>query len=63
MNVAKVKEHIHQLKNKHSDLEQQIEESYLHYDNDHKIKDLKVKKLQIKKEIEWLEKEITENAK
>lgn len=59
MNVQKVKHHIESLKQKHQELEHQIKESYDHYDPDEKIKDLKVKKLQIKKEIEWLEKEIS----
>lgn len=59
MNVQKVKHHIENLKQKHQELEYQIKESYDHYDPDEKIKDLKVKKLQIKKEIEWLEKEIS----
>jgi hypothetical protein len=61
MNVQKVKHHIESLKQKHQELEHQIKESYDHYDPDEKIKDLKVKKLQIKKEIEWLEKEISNN--
>lgn len=63
MNIEKLKQHIKSLKEKHRDLEQQIEESYIHYDSDLKVKDLKIKKLQVKKEIEWLEKEIIENSK
>ena len=63
MNVAKVKHHIIQLKQKHQDLEISIKEAYDHFDPDEKIKDLKIKKLQVKKEIEWLEKEIVNNAK
>jgi hypothetical protein len=63
MNVTKVKHHINSLKEKHKDLEHQIEESYIHYESDEKIKELKIKKLQVKKEIEWLEKEIIENSK
>lgn len=63
MNIEKLKQHIKSLKEKHRDLESQIEESYTHYDTDLKIKDLKIKKLQVKKEIEWLEKEIIENSK
>lgn len=58
MNKDKIKQHINSLKSKHEDLEHQIQEAYVHYDPDEKIKDLKIKKLQIKKEIEWLEKEI-----
>jgi hypothetical protein len=58
MNIEKLKHHIKSLKEKHKDLENQINESYIHYDPDLKIKDLKIKKLQVKKEIEWLEKEI-----
>jgi hypothetical protein len=59
MNKEKLKHHIESLRQKHEDLEISIKESYLHYDPDEKIKDLKIKKLQIKKEIEWLEKELT----
>jgi hypothetical protein len=62
MNVQKIKHHIESLKTKHSDLEAQIQEAYIHYDPDEKVKDLKIKKLQVKKEIEWLEKEIAEKA-
>ena len=58
MNVEKIKNHIKTLKVKHDDLEHQIVEAYVHYDPDVKIKDLKIEKLQVKKEIEWLEKEI-----
>ena len=58
MNKEKLKNHIDSLKQKHEDLEYQIKESYDHYDPDEKIKDLKIKKLQVKKEIEWLEKEL-----
>jgi hypothetical protein len=60
MNKEKLKHHIESLRQKHEDLEVLIKESYDHYDPDEKIKDLKVKKLQIKKEIEWLEREITQ---
>ena len=60
MNKEKLKNHIDSLKHKHEDLEHQIKESYDHYDTDEKIKDLKIKKLQVKKEIEWLEKEISQ---
>lgn len=58
MNKEKVKKHVESLKQKHEDLDYQIKEAYDHYDPDEKIKDLKIKKLQVKKEIEWLEKEI-----
>lgn len=58
MNVEKLKNHIKTLKAKHEELDQRIIESYLHYDPDQDIKKLKVEKLQVKKEIEWLEKEI-----
>ena len=58
MNKAKLKQHIENLKQKHEDLEQQIQEAYNHYYPDEKIKELKIKKLQVKKEIEWLEKEL-----
>lgn len=61
MNVQKVRHHIESLKQKHQDLEHLIKEAYDHYDPDEKIKDLKIKKLQVKKEIEWLEKEISNN--
>ena len=63
MNKEKLKHHIVNLKVKHKDLEDQINEAFNHYDPDHKVKELKVKKLQVKKEIEWLEKEILENSK
>ena len=59
MNKEKLKNHIDSLKQKHEDLEHQIKEAYDHYDPDEKIKDLKIKKLQVKKEIEWLENEIS----
>jgi len=62
MNKAKIKQHVDKLKNKHEDLDHQIKEAYAHYDPDEKIKELKIKKLQVKKEIEWLEKEITEHS-
>lgn len=58
MNVEKLKRHIETLKEKHEELDQKIIEAYAHYDPDVKIKDLKIEKLQVKKEIEWLEKEI-----
>jgi hypothetical protein len=58
MNVEKLKNHIKNLKVKHEELDQKIIEAYLHYDPDVKIKDLKIEKLQVKKEIEWLENEI-----
>lgn len=58
MNKVKIKHHIDSLKEKHKELEQQIKESYDHFDPDEKVKDLKIKKLQVKKEIEWLENEI-----
>ena len=58
MNKDKLKKHIDSLKQKHVDLEHQINESYIHYDSDLKVKDLKIKKLQVKKEIDWLESEI-----
>ena len=61
MNIEKLKNHIDSLKQKHEDLEFQIKEAYDHYDPDEKIKDLKIKKLQVKKEIEWLENEISWN--
>jgi len=59
MNKEKIKNHIESLKQKHEDLDDQIKEAYIYYDPDEKIKDLKIKKLQVKKEIEWLEKEIS----
>ena len=58
MNPVKIKHHINSLKDKHKELEHQIKESYDHFEPDEKIKELKIKKLQVKKEIEWLEKEI-----
>jgi hypothetical protein len=58
MNKDKLKHHIDNLKIKHEDLDYQIKEAYAHYDPDEKIKELKIKKLQVKKEIEWLEKEL-----
>lgn len=58
MNVEKLKNHIKSLKAKHENLDYLIAEAYIHYDPDVKIKDLKIEKLQVKKEIEWLEKEI-----
>ena len=58
MNKDKIKQHIKSLKSKHQELEVQIDDAYGHFDPDEKIKDLKIKKLQIKKEIEWLEKEV-----
>jgi hypothetical protein len=61
MNVEKLKNHIKSLKSKHEELDQRIIEAYLHYDPDVEIKDLKIEKLQVKKEIEWLEKEINGN--
>ena len=61
MNKDKIKQHIKSLKAKHQDLESQINEAYDHFDPDEKVKDLKIKKLQIKKEIEWLEKEVASN--
>ena len=60
MNVEKLKNHIKTLRSKHEELDQRIIEAYLHYDPDVKIKDLKIEKLQVKKEIEWLEKEISQ---
>lgn len=58
MNPVKIQHHINSLKDKHKELEIKIKESYDHFDPDEKIKELKIKKLQVKKEIEWLEKEI-----
>ena len=58
MNVEKLKNHIKTLNAKHEELDQKIIEAYLHYDPDQDIKKLKIEKLQVKKEIEWLEKEI-----
>jgi hypothetical protein len=58
MNKDKLKHHINSLKDKHQELEIQIKEAYDHFDPDEKIKGLKIKKLQLKKEIEWLEKEL-----
>ena len=58
MNKEKLKNHIQNLKIKHEDLDHQIKEAYDHYDPDEKIKDLKIKKLQVKKEIDWLQNEI-----
>jgi len=63
MNITKIKHHVDSLKEKHKELEHQIKEAYDHFDPDEKVKDLKIKKLQVKKEIEWLEKEISENTK
>ena len=60
MNKDKIKQHIKSLKLKHQDLESQINEAYDHFDPDEKVKELKIKKLQIKKEIEWLQNEISE---
>lgn len=58
MNKEKLKHHIVNLKAKHQELEGLIKEAFNHYDPDHKVRDLKIKKLQVKKEIDWLESEI-----
>lgn len=58
MNIEKIKSHIEYLKKKHKEYEIKIEEAYLHYDPDEVVKKLKVEKLQVRKEIEWLENEI-----
>lgn len=58
MNVEKLKNHINHLKEKHKDYETKIEEAHLHYDPDEVVKKLKIEKLQVRKEIEWLENEI-----
>lgn len=55
MNQNKLQSHIESLRREHRNLDNQITESYLHHDSDQKIKTMKVKKLQIKKEIAWLE--------
>jgi hypothetical protein len=58
MNKEKLKHHIVNLKVRHQELETKIKESFDHYDSDEKVKELKIKKLQVKKEIEWLESEM-----
>lgn len=58
MNKEKLKNHIENLKQKHKDYDEKIVEAYMHYDPDEKIKRLKIEKLQVRKEIEWLENEI-----
>jgi hypothetical protein len=58
MNIPKLKHHIVQLREKHKDLEYRIKNGYDHHDSDLSLKELKIKKLQVKKEIEWLENEI-----
>ena len=62
IHVEKLKHHIEALKKKHSDLDKQIEESYLHYDPDNVIKKLKYVKLQLKHEIDECEKKIASVA-
>jgi len=59
MKKDKIRHHIENLKEKHKELEQLVREAYDHFDPDEKIKKLKIDKLQIKKEIEWLENEIS----
>lgn len=58
MNKEKLKKHIESLKQKHKEYEHKITEAYMHYDPDEKVKRLKIEKLQVRKEIEWLENEI-----
>lgn len=54
MNVDKIKNHIKHLEEQHKELDFSIKEAYNHHDADEKVKELKIKKLQLKKTIEWL---------
>jgi hypothetical protein len=62
MNIKKLKHHIEQLKVKHKDLDSRIKEGYDHHDAEFTLKELKIQKLQVKKEIEWLENEIAKTG-
>lgn len=55
MDIVKVKHHIASLEVKHAEIDHLIKEAHAHYDSDEKIKQLKLKKLHIKSEIEALE--------
>lgn len=58
MDKEKIRSHIDQLKEKHDKLDKLIQDAHNHWDSDTSIKDLKIKKLYIKSEIDKLENEL-----
>lgn len=51
-NAHKLIHHIETLKEKHDELDKQIEELYKHHTDDFKVEELKKKKLKLKDEIQ-----------
>jgi hypothetical protein len=58
MNVVKLEHHLKVLKEKHDLLDKEIKEQYFHYADDVKLKELKLKKLELKQEMESIQKKI-----
>ena len=58
MNVVKLEHHLQSIKEKHDQLEKQIKDQYDHREDDTKIKELKLRKLKLKEEMEIIKKKI-----
>lgn len=58
MNVVKLEHHLKVLKEKHDLLDREIKEEYSHHQDDTKIKEMKLKKLRLKEEMEDIRKKI-----
>ncbi len=58
MTREKLIHHVEHLKEKHDDLDKQIQVLYEHHTNDFKVEDLKKKKLKLRDEIEQTNKKI-----
>lgn len=58
MNVVKLEHHLKVLKEKHDLLDREIKEEYSHRQDDTKLKEMKLKKLRLKEEMEDIRKKI-----
>lgn len=58
MNVVKLEHHLKSLKEKHETIDREIKEQHFHREDETKLKELKLKKLRIKEEIEQITRKI-----
>ena len=58
MNVIKLEHHLRVLEEKHDILDKEIHEEYKHHVDDAELKKKKIKKLEIKQEIELIKQKI-----
>lgn len=56
--IRALKRHVESLKDKHRSLDHEVAQANSSYAADPSLKEMKVKKLQLKQEISWIEREI-----